>query len=109
MTEKLWESPDAVEQLNRLGRSGFALEFLRRNMDYRRDYRRMIRAIAGRKAETLDEQVNIARRWGLQFRPRSRSPGDREAGLLAAGDFSRRRHPVGGAGGIRYLPPDPAR
>ena len=42
-----WRSPETIEQLNRLERPGFAVEFLRRNAGYRRDYARTLRQIAG--------------------------------------------------------------
>ncbi|MHC2721943.1 transcriptional regulator domain-containing protein [Bradyrhizobium diazoefficiens] len=35
MPTQYWRSPETIERLNRLERPGFALEFLRRNADYR--------------------------------------------------------------------------
>ena len=42
MPFSFWRSSEAMEQLNRLDRAGFAVEFLRRNAGYRRDYARSI-------------------------------------------------------------------
>ncbi len=68
MPTNFWKSPDSIKQLNDLDPSGFALEFLRRNPEYRQDYRETLRRIergAGDKATALS---SLARRWGLQFR-----------------------------------------
>ena len=43
MPISFWRSSDPVEQLNRLDRPGFAIEFLRRNVGYRSDYTRTLR------------------------------------------------------------------
>ncbi|VTZ26136.1 conserved hypothetical protein [Methylocella tundrae] len=69
MPTSFWRSVEAQEQLNRLDRSGFAMEFLRRNPDYRKDWSRMRRRIA---QGTLGEDAarsDLARRWGLSFCP----------------------------------------
>ncbi|WFU33623.1 DUF6499 domain-containing protein [Bradyrhizobium brasilense] len=69
MPTQHWRSPETVERLTRLERPGFALEFLRRNADYRRDFAHTQRQIArdGGDAETV--RASFARRWGLRFRP----------------------------------------
>lgn len=64
-----WQSPDAISQLNRLDRSGFAFEFLRRNRNYRHDYRHMSRQFERGEIDPADAQPRLARRWGLQFCP----------------------------------------
>lgn len=64
-----WRSPETVERLKRLERPGFAVEFLRRNTDYRRDYARTERLIARHSVDEAAARARLARRWGLQFRP----------------------------------------
>jgi hypothetical protein len=66
-----WRSSDTIEQLNRLERSGFAVEFLRRNHAYRADYARIEQLIAHGWMDPDAARANLARRWGLRFRPRS--------------------------------------
>lgn len=69
MPNKYWRSPETIENLSRLERPGFAVELLRRNAAYRRDYARMLRQVA-RKKLTLDAALsNLGHRWGLRFRP----------------------------------------
>ncbi|MFY9655557.1 MAG: DUF6499 domain-containing protein [Methylocystis sp.] len=69
MPRSFWRSPDAVAQLNQLERAGFALEFLRRNPAYRHDYARTQRSIARRRVDPDEASDDLARRWGLRFRP----------------------------------------
>ncbi len=69
MPTPFWHSTEAQAQLNRLDRPGFALEFLRRNTDYRSDYARTHRQIARSRVDPDFAQLSLARRWGLQFRP----------------------------------------
>lgn len=59
-----WRSSSAAQTLNQLDRAGFAWEFLRRNPDYRKDYRRIVEDAEGaaRAAAACGE------RWGLVFR-----------------------------------------
>lgn len=66
-----WRSSDVIEQLNRLDRSGFAIEFLRRNDAYRADYARIQQLIARDGIDSQAARVDFARRWGLRFRLRS--------------------------------------
>jgi hypothetical protein len=66
-----WRSSDMVEQLNRLDRSGFAIEFLRRNDAYRAEYASTEQLIARGGTDPEVAYANLARRWGLRFRPRS--------------------------------------
>ena len=42
MPTEYWRSPETIDSLKRLERPGFAVEFLRRNLDYRRDFARML-------------------------------------------------------------------
>ena len=68
MPRSFWRSADAVAQLNHLERAGFALEFLRRNPEYRGDYARTQRRIARRRVDPDEARADLARRWGLRFR-----------------------------------------
>ncbi|MGY3441297.1 transcriptional regulator domain-containing protein [Bradyrhizobium sp. USDA 4473] len=63
-----WRSPETIERLKRLERPGFAVEFLRRNPDYRRDYLQTERLIARQLLEQEPAWAALARRWRLQFR-----------------------------------------
>ncbi len=69
MPTPFWHSAEAQAQLNRLDRPGFALEFLRRNTDYRSDYARTLRQIERGQVDSDLAQLSLARRWGLQFCP----------------------------------------
>lgn len=79
-----WRSSSAYDHIRKINASGLAWEFLRRNPDYRRDYRRYRHIV---------DQTEIAvalRRWGVRFRGRPGPPGDREARLLVPGHRTRR-------------------
>lgn len=69
MPTESWRSPETIERLNRLERPGFAVEFLRRNADYRRDYAHTQRRIARSIVDAEIANSGLARRWGLRFRP----------------------------------------
>jgi molybdate-binding protein len=71
MPISFWRSSDKIEQLNRLDRSGFAAEFLRRNAGYRTDHTRTLRRIAQGRADPGIAKAELASRWGLCFCPRS--------------------------------------
>jgi len=84
-----WRSPNAADALKELDRSGLAWEFLRRNPEYREDYRRALQRIASGAITEEAAMTEISRRWGLSFRPRSRRaskppPDDLAARALAA-------------------------
>jgi len=76
-----WRSPAAYSYLNDLDLAGFAWEFLRRNPDYRRNFR----SVVGKpKGQTQFAQQSMTR-WGLRFRHRSDpARGHRTADLAAA-------------------------
>jgi hypothetical protein len=62
-----WRSAQVAEKLLQLNRSEFAVEFLRRNPAYQRDYRRTLDSIAS-GSQSHDVAIeNLARRWGLNF------------------------------------------
>lgn len=69
MPTQYWRSPETIERLNRLERPGFALEFLRRNADYRRDFARTKRLIAQDGVDPETVRTSFARRWRLRCRP----------------------------------------
>lgn len=71
MSTEYWRSPEAIEQLNRLERPGFAVEFLRRNARYRRGYRRLVRQLSEAGTAPDAARAAFARRWGLRFCSRS--------------------------------------
>ena len=84
-----WRSQDAADSLKELDRSGLAWEFLRRNPEYREDYRQALQRIASGAIAEEAAMAEISRRWGLSFRPRSRRaskppPDDLAARTLAA-------------------------
>jgi len=66
-----WRAATAAEEFNRLGRAGFAQEFLRLNDTYQKDYRRMARRVATGTVSEGAATTTLARRWGLTFRLRS--------------------------------------
>lgn len=74
MPTEYWRSPETIERLKHFERPGFAVEFLRRNADYRRDYVRTQRQIARNSVDAEAARSDLARRWGLRFRPRSAEP-----------------------------------
>ena len=78
-----WRSPTAADDLNRLGRTGFAQEFLRRNSDYQQDYDRMARRIAAGAMSEDAATADLTRRWGLSFRLRPKPSGRRGARPVA--------------------------
>ena len=69
MPTPFWRSETAQDQLNRLDRPSFAVEFLRRNPDYRNDCAQTRQRIAQGDLEAQAAQAALARRWGLRFRP----------------------------------------
>lgn len=64
-----WRSPETITRLKQLERPGFAVEFLRRNHEYRSDFARTEKLIARRGVDGGAARAGLARRWGLQFRP----------------------------------------
>ncbi|MHC1548011.1 transcriptional regulator domain-containing protein [Phyllobacterium sp. K27] len=75
-----WQSPHFEHQLSSLDRGGVSFEFLRRNREYRTDYKTTLEEIISGKARKDEAIARLSRRWGLEFpcrshclRPRSRS------------------------------------
>src|ERR1700691_3606739 len=73
-----WRSQDSVDALLELDRAGLAWEFLRRNPDYREDFRQTLRRVA---TGEISEDVAMTE---FSRRPRSRLAGEREPDDLAA-------------------------
>ena len=67
-----WRLQDAGDALKELDRAGLAWEFLRRNPEYRENYRQALERIASGVITEEAAMTEISRRWGLSFRPRSR-------------------------------------
>lgn len=63
-----WRAPAAYKHTTNLPAAGFAWEYLRRNDEYRRDFRTM--ALTGPSGARQLE--SFALRWGLRFPKRSR-------------------------------------
>src|SRR5580693_402343 len=80
-----WRSQHAVDALLELDRAGLAWEFLRRNPDYREDFRQTLQRIASGEISEEAAVTQFSRRWGVSFRPRSQVAGKREPDDLAAG------------------------
>ncbi len=88
MPTEYWRSPETVDHLNRLERPGFAVEFLRRNAGYRRDYTQIQRQIARDHVDAESARADFARRWGLRFRPRSEHSGRLRTRCVATGTIA---------------------
>ena len=57
-----WRSPTAYAYVSDLDPSGLAWEFLRRNPEYRREYRAVSEG-----SQSNDQAEAFARRWGMRF------------------------------------------
>ena len=88
-----WRTQGAGDALKDLDRSDLAWEFLRRNPDYQEDYRRALRRIASGAITEEAAMTEISRRWGLSFRPRSRSASEPPPCHLAARALAADRRP----------------
>lgn len=67
MPTPFWRSREALDQLNRLDRPGFAAEFLRRNPDYQSDCQRVRHRVSQGSLDLQAARTELARRWGLCF------------------------------------------
>jgi hypothetical protein len=92
-----WRLQDASDALKELDRAGLAWEFLRRNPEYREDYRRALERIASGAITEEAAMAQISRRWGLSFRPRSRRASKPPPDDLASRTFATHRCPCHGA------------
>ena len=62
-----WRSQEAVDALLELDRAGLAWEFLRRNPDYREDFRVTLQRIASGEISEEAGMTEFSRHWGLSF------------------------------------------
>jgi len=62
-----WRVHEADGQLLILDRHGFALEFLRRNPEYKKDFRNILRKVRAGHADLETALMQFSRRWGLRF------------------------------------------
>jgi len=54
-------------QLLGLDRHGFALEFLRRNPEYRKDFRNILKKVRVGHTDLETALMRFSKRWGLRF------------------------------------------
>lgn len=91
-----WRSASTANELMRLDRDQFAVEFLRRNPTYAEDYRNTQRRIASGSLAYDVGMARLARRWGLIFPACTRDARVGVSRPVAAGAFACRcRHCAG--------------
>ena len=73
MPTEYWRSPETIDRLNRLERPGFAVEFLRRNAHYRRDFARTQRQIARASVDAETARVGSRSAMGVALSPTTRA------------------------------------
>ena len=69
-----WRSKAAYDDLRSLDAPGFAWQFLNRNLDFERDWKRLERASEHRPLAAI-ELDRFAERWGVRFQSRRSQPG----------------------------------
>jgi len=62
-----WRVDETDGQLLALDRHGFALEFLRRNPEYRKDFRNLFKKARAGHVNWEAALTRFSRRWGLRF------------------------------------------
>jgi hypothetical protein len=62
-----WRSPQAVDALLEFDRADLAWEFLRRNPDYREDFRQTLQRVATGEISEEAAMMEFSRRWGYPF------------------------------------------
>lgn len=91
-----WRSASTANELMRLDRDQFAVEFLRRNPAYAEDYRNTQHHIASGSLAHDAGMARLARQWGLIFPACPRDACMGIARPVAAGAFACRcRHCAG--------------
>ena len=80
-----WRSASTANELMRLDRDQFAVEFLRRNPVYADDYRNTQEHIASGSVSQDAGMARLARQWGLIFPACTRHPCMGVARPVAAG------------------------
>ncbi len=88
-----WRSEAAYAYLNDLTPAELAWEFLRRNPEYRRDYRAT--------AAQAELPESLIAQWGLRFRGQSGASRGQRADRVADASRSRRRSRRAGAGDVQ--------
>lgn len=96
-----WRSADTAKKLMQLDRAQFAVEFLRRNPNYKKDYHATQDQIASGALAQDAAMENLARRWGLSFPACTRRSRMGFACYLAAGIFNLCCHRRTGAKVVR--------
>ena len=66
-----WRSPQVVDALLDFDRADLAWEFLRRNPDYREDFRQTLQRVATGEISEEAAMMEFSRRWGY---PVARDP-----------------------------------
>ncbi|WP_442909758.1 transcriptional regulator domain-containing protein [Hyphomicrobium sp.] len=99
-----WKSPEYCRQFQRLDRAELTFEFLRRNAEYKSDYKRAIARITSTRADEEEVVARLAARWGLTFPGRSRTIRRLCPAALAAGLIRRYRHRWSRSAGLRRWP-----
>jgi hypothetical protein len=92
-----WRSASTANELMRLDRDQFAVEFLRRNPVYADDYRNTQEHIASGSVSQDAGMARLARQWGLIFPACTRHPCMGVARPVAAGAFACRCRRCSGA------------
>lgn len=73
-----WRRPETYEKIHDLDAVGFAWEYLRRNLDYRRAY-----IDSGDTTTAYGHEIPLpVRQWGLSFLGRSRAFSQRTSRIL---------------------------
>ncbi len=96
-----WRAASESASLNQLERSGFAWEFLRRNVDYRAGYARVTKPTNHNTPEVANAAANFARHWGLNCTGRPDPVGRRGHSLMAPRTCADRSDPHASAPGLR--------
>lgn len=104
-----WRSTDTAEKLMQLDRPQFAVEFLRRNPDYKNDYGSTQEQIASGALRRDAGLEGLARRWGLSFPACTRRPCMGFASSLEAGTFTLHCHHCARARPVRNRSDHPHR
>ena len=68
-----WRSQAAYDDLRSLDAPGFAWQFLNRNLDFERDWKRLERASERRPLAAI-ELDHFAERWGVRFHDAQTQP-----------------------------------
>ncbi|MND26747.1 hypothetical protein D3C80_172030 [compost metagenome] len=87
-----WTSPRFEHELGLLDRGGVTFEYLRRNKQYRNDYRQALESTDAGDTKRREAEEELSHRWGVMFPGRSVPSGSGRSTDLASGTLPRRRH-----------------